>query len=100
MTQVLKLAHFIDDNGMPDMQIRGGWGETHLDTQRFAGFQFLLQVFNLDDFFCTPRDQFKGMFYICHTIGPFSACFLCSEIKKWHCIALLGQSLAQTLHNA
>ena len=37
-----------------------------LDAQGFSRFQFLLQVFNLDDFFRTPRDQLKGLFYIRH----------------------------------
>ena len=54
MAQILKLAHFVNHNGMADMQIRCRWIKANFDLQGLARLEFLLQIFDLDDFFCAP----------------------------------------------
>ena len=49
-----------------NVEVRRGRVEADLDPERFARFQLLLQVLDLDDFFSTPRDRFQGLFRIRH----------------------------------
>ncbi len=41
---VLELPHFIEQHGVPEMQIRRGGIEPRLDVQRFAALQFFDQL--------------------------------------------------------
>ena len=82
MPQVLKLTHLVDDHRMADMQIGCRRIKTYLDTQRFAGLQFLLQILDLDDFFGAPRDQLEGLFYIGHIAVRFLPLFMQRKIRS------------------
>ena len=54
MTQILEVAQFVDENGMPQVQIRRRRVETRFYSQRPTGFE-LLNQFGLDQNSSAPR---------------------------------------------
>ena len=59
MAQLLKMTQFVDDHGVPQVQIRGGRIHAQLYPQGPAGFEFLDQFCLNQQFVAAAPNQFK-----------------------------------------
>ena len=57
MSQLLKVAHLVHDHRMPEMQIGRGRVKAHLDPQGRTAFQFLAQLFFINELGHTALDD-------------------------------------------
>jgi hypothetical protein len=67
MSQILKLAHFVEQNRVAKMQIRRGRIEAGLDSQRPAELEPHEQIFALDDFFGTATYHVECFVDVVHS---------------------------------
>ncbi len=58
MPQLLEMTHFMDDNGMPQMEIGSGRVETDFDIERFVPRKFFAQVLFADQINNAAADNF------------------------------------------
>jgi hypothetical protein len=70
VAQILQLAHFTQQNGMAQMQIRRGGIETGFDAQGFAGFEARNQVVFEENFFCPTPNNRQGFVNSSHAFPP------------------------------
>ena len=59
VAQVLELAHLVQDDGVPEMQVRGRRIEPGLHAQRLAPGEFALQVFREDELVGAAADHLQ-----------------------------------------
>jgi hypothetical protein len=62
----LKLAHFVEQHGMAQVQIRSSRVETGFDPQRSTQLQTRLQIGKLDDFLRATANQLERSSSIVH----------------------------------
>ena len=58
MPQILEMAEFTDDDGMPEVQIRCGGVGAKLDVERFVTGKFFAQIFLTDEIHRSATDNF------------------------------------------
>ena len=68
MTEILELAHLVEQHGMAEVQIRRGRIEAGLDAQRPAQPEARLQILTLDDFIGAATDQVERVVHVHHGI--------------------------------
>jgi len=61
MAESLKLAHFIDQYRVPEMQVGCGWIKPGLDSQWAFRFEFFEQFRLQQNFFCATL-EFRDLF--------------------------------------
>jgi len=71
MSEFLKLSHFVDQHGMPEVQVRSRWIKAGLDPQWLAAPQFFLQIRLKQDFITSTLDQGHCIFFGNHAIYLF-----------------------------
>ena len=76
MTQILKMPQLVDEDGMPEMEIRRGRIETGLNPQRAAILQALHQLGFNQEFITPPLDHLQTANNINHQPTP--------EPTPWH----------------
>ena len=75
MAQLLKMAQFVDQYSVPEMQIRGSWVETSLDTQRAPRLQTLNQLCFYQQFITAAFDQLQTALDVYHFVTP--------DLRSW-----------------
>jgi hypothetical protein len=77
MSQILKLAHLVEQDGVTQMQIRRGRIEAGLDAQRPAELEPRLEVLALDDFLGASSDQVERRIDVGHFVASIQTVVFC-----------------------